>query len=212
MNHSTEVPEPLMLAAVDRAVRHRDTDVTPSWVVYAHLGFARRSGPARAAHRMLDALTAVGALERSRRNGIDVWRLTPAGLRRLRAAGTVELPESPQHAAWRCARQLAEQEIERFTLAARTALTESLALIESSPPASSSDELFEAAEHLLFVVRRLGSVSYCLHEWAEPSDERADIDHYEDPEDHDLDPSELRVIRSRRHGRRNTNQWATDPV
>jgi hypothetical protein len=211
MNQSTEVPEPLLLAAVDRAVRHRDADVTPSWVVYAHLGFARRSGPARAARRMLDTLTTSGVLERLRRNGIDVWQLTPAGLRRLRATGTVELPESPQHVAWRSARQLADQEIERFTLAARAALAESLALIESSTPAS-SDALFEAAEDLRLLVRRLASASYCLHEWAEPSDEHADIDHYEDPADHALDPHALRAIRSRRHGRRDTSRWTTDSV
>jgi hypothetical protein len=163
----------------------------------------------RAAHRTLGALTAAGALERSRRNGIDVWQLTPTGRSRLRAAGTVELPESPQHAAWRSTHHLAGQEIERFTLAARAALTESLALIESSPPAS-SDTLFKAAEHLRFVLRRLGSASYCLYEWAEPSDERADIDHYKDPADHTLDPRELWVIRSRSHGRRDTSRWTTD--
>jgi hypothetical protein len=211
MNNSFTVPEPLILAAVDRAIRHRHTDVTPSWVVYAHLGFARRSGLARATRGMLDTLTAAGALERSRRNGIDVWHLTPLGRRRLRAAGTVELPESPQHAAWRSAGHLAEQEIERFTLAAREALAESLALIESSPPAS-SDALFEAAEHLRLLVRRLASASYCLHEWAEPSDARADIDNYEDPTDHTLDAKTLRFVRSRRHGRRSTGHWTTGPA
>jgi hypothetical protein len=58
MNPSNEVPEPLVLAAIDRAVRHRERETTPSWEVYAHMGFPRRSGGARAARRQLDALTA----------------------------------------------------------------------------------------------------------------------------------------------------------
>jgi hypothetical protein len=33
MNPSTEVPEPLVLAAIDRAVRHRERETTPSWEV-----------------------------------------------------------------------------------------------------------------------------------------------------------------------------------
>ncbi len=153
-----------MLAAIDRSVRHRERETTPSWEVYAHLGFPNRSGGARAARRQLTALTEAGALERSRRHGIEVWSLTPAGERRLRAAGAVELPESPQHAAWRTACALAGQEIERFTDETRTALTDALALIDSGTPAR-SDALFEAADRVEFVVSRLGSASYCLYEW-----------------------------------------------
>jgi hypothetical protein len=134
-----------------------------------------------------------------------VWSLTPAGERRLLAAGAVELPESPQHAAWRTARALAGQEIERFTDETRIALTEALALIDSGTPAR-SDALFEAADRVEFVVSRLGSASHCLYEWAEPSDDRADIDRGEDPADAAIDPERLGAVRARRRGRRNVSR------
>lgn len=209
MNPSNEVPEPLVLAAIDRAARHRERDTVPAWEVYAHLGLPRRSGGARAARRQLDALTEAGALERSRRHGVEVWSLTPAGERRLRAAGAVELPESPQHAAWRSARAFAGQEIERFTDEARMALTDAVSLVDSGAP-SRSDALFEAADRLEFVVSRLGSASYCLYEWAEPSDDRADIDREEDPADATIDPERLGALRVRRRGRRNVSRWSRE--
>jgi hypothetical protein len=209
MNPSKQVPESLVLAAIERAVRHRERETTPSWEVYAHLGFPNRSGGARAARRQLDALTEAGVLERSRRHGVEVWSLTPAGRRRLPATGGVELPESPQHAAWRSAHALAAQKIERFTDAARAALGESLALIESSAPAS-SDALFEAADRLGSVLRRLGSASYCVYEWAEPSDEHSDIDREEDPVDATIDPERLGAVRARRRGRRNVGLWTRE--
>lgn len=209
MYPSKEVPESLVLAAIERAVRHRERETTPSWEVYAHLGFPNRSGGARAVRRQLDALTETGVLERSRRHGVEVWSLTPAGWRRLPAPGSVVLPESPQHAAWRSAHALAGQEIERFTDAAPTALSESLALVDSVTP-TGSDALFEAADRLGSVLRRLGSASYCLYEWAEPSDEHSDIDHEEDPADATIDPERLGAVRSRRRGRRNVRLWTPE--
>lgn len=213
MAQSNDVPELLVLAAVERAMRHREADGAPAWEVYAHLGLPRRSVGARAARRQLDALTASGALERSRRRSIEQWSPTPAGKRRLhralRVAGTVELPESPQHAAWRSARMLAEQEIDRFTDAARVALTESLALIDAGTDVR-SDMLFEAAERLRFVLKRLGSATYCLREWEEPSDRAADVDRHEDPGDTALDPSELASVQARRRWRRNVRSWRSE--
>jgi hypothetical protein len=209
MNPNNEVPEPLVLAAIERAVRHRERDTVPAWEMYAHLGFPNRSGGARAARRQLQALTEAGALEPSRRHGVEVWSLTPAGRRRLRVEGAVDLPESPQHAAWRSARALAGQKIERFTDEARTALADALALIESGTPVR-SDALFEAADRLEFVMQRLGSANYCLREWAEPSDDRADIDREEDPADAAIDPEQLGAVRARRRGRRNTGRWTRE--
>lgn len=206
---SNEVTEPLMLAAIDRAARHRERETVPAWDVYAHLGFPNRSGGARAARRQLTALTEAGALTRSRRHGVEVWSLTPAGERRLRAAGAVELPESPQHAAWRTARALAGQEIERFTDEARVALTDALSLVDAGAPAR-SDALFEAADRVEFLVQRVGSASYCLREWAEPSDDRADIDREEDPADEAIDPARLVAVRARRRGRRNISRWSRE--
>ncbi len=125
------------------------------------------------------------------------------------ASGAVELPESPQHAAWRTARSLARQEIEHFTSAARSALTDALALIDTGRPAR-SDALFEAADRLDFVVSRLGSASHCLYEWAEPSDDRADIDREDDPADATIDPERLGAVRARRRGRRNVTRWSRE--
>jgi len=34
MNPRNEVPEPLVLAAIERAVRHRERDTVPAWEMY----------------------------------------------------------------------------------------------------------------------------------------------------------------------------------
>jgi hypothetical protein len=70
-----------------------------------------------------------------------------------------------------------------------------------------SDVWFELAEELRAAARRLGSATYCLHEWMEPSDARADIDDHISPADWALDPSERRRREARRAGRRNTRLW-----
>jgi hypothetical protein len=54
----------------------------------------------------------------------------------------------------------------------------------------------------------MGSASYCLYEWAEPSDERADVD--EDAGDEALDPRERARRRALRAGRRNIRSWQED--
>lgn len=73
-----------------------------------------------------------------------------------------------------------------------------------------SDTLFEAADRLEYVVQRLGSASYCLYEWPEPSDDRADIDREEDPADATIDPERLGAVRARRRGRRNISRWTRE--
>jgi hypothetical protein len=57
------------------------------------------------------------------------------------------------------------------------------------------------------VVWRLGSASYCLHEWVEPREEQADIDDRRNPGDQQLAEGELARRRYRRAGRRNTYLW-----
>lgn len=67
----------------------------------------------------------------------------------------------------------------------RAGLDETVQLLDART-AGSSDAWFELSEQLRCAVWRLGSASYCLHEWAEPLDEQADIDDRSDPGDERL--------------------------
>ncbi len=207
-------PDELVLAAIGRADLHgaRDTPGVPVWAIYDHLDYPRRSMRARRVRSQLDALEADGFLERSRRHGVQIWVLTRSGRRRLRRAhlaGNVpQLPESPQHRAWHNARTVAAQEIDRFRQSLRESLGEAMSLLDAEPPAD-SDAWFELCERLHRAARRLGSASYCLHEWIEPDDERADIDDHRGPSDEQLAPDEQKRTRARRQGRRKTRLWET---
>lgn len=217
---STEVaPDPLVLAAIDRAERHdpHGRRGVPVWGVYQHLSIPKRSGQARRVRARLEALETAGSIERSRRHGIPTWALTATGRRRLaraRRAGDVPvLPESPQHRQWREARALAAQEIGRFHLAAREDVDTATGLLDAlafnARPTPLSDAWFELSERLARSLRRLGSASYCLHEWAEPDDAHADIDEATDPSDAALDEDARRHAVARRAGRRNIRLWDT---
>ncbi len=167
--HADAIPDEMILAAIDRAVRHRirKGDATKG-SIYTHLAIPSRSGAARHVYTRLRALEEAGAIQRSNRHGLLAWSLTSAGRRRLqraRRAGTARLPESPQHRAWRNARTLAGQEIERFRRELRGRLTHAMQLLEADPPAA-SDAFFEMAARLQHECRRLGSATYCLREWA----------------------------------------------
>jgi hypothetical protein len=203
------VSEELVLAAVERAERHQrraGREGVPVWTVMEHLGVARRSARARQARAALDALTDAGVLLRLRRSGAPVWKLSQAGRERLRRAEPQQLPESPQHRAWRDARALAAQEIERFRNDLGELLLKGYFLL-GSKERQHSDTLFEYAEQLHQAARRLGSATHCLYEWREPTDERADIDTLEDPGDEQLEREAGARRRARRSGRRNTDLW-----
>lgn len=135
-----------ILAAIDRAIRHRAREGgVGKGLVYLHLAVPSRSGPARYVYRRLPVLEAAGLVERARRHSIDVWSLTSAGRRRLKRArrlGGVELPESPQHEAWRSSQLLAGKEIDRCLLGLRHGLTDALRVLDADPPAG-SDAFFE---------------------------------------------------------------------
>lgn len=154
--HADPIPDALILAAIDRAARHwqpRRVEVSKS-EIYNHLAISSRSGPARHVHRRLTAMEAAGILQRSRRYGLVVFSLTSTGRHHLRgaqSAGEVALPESPQHRAWRRARSLAGQEIERFRHEFRACLVDAIGLLEADPPVV-SDAFFELAEPLRFIV------------------------------------------------------------
>jgi hypothetical protein len=210
---SRETPsDELVLAAVERAALHhaRDTPAVPVWSVMEHLDLRRRTAAARHVVSRLDALHAGGWLASSRRHGAPTWVLTASGgerLRRARLAGSVpELPESPQHRAWRAAHTAAAQEIERFRRELRERLDDCARLLDAhSPP--HSDVWFELAEELQRASRRVGSASHCLHEWAEPDDEHADVDVRVEPDDEELEPGARLRRQARRAGRRNVRLW-----
>lgn len=202
------ISETLLLAAINRAERHHGHQGVPSWAIYEHLGTAHRSASARQARRLLGVLVEVGSLKAERRNGVQVWALTSKGRRHLEQADELpDLPESPQHAKWREARALAVEEVERLHNTLRETLEEALALTTTTTP---SDAWFHLSERLRLDARRLGVVTHCIHEWAEPTDDRADTDDHTDPSDAALQPPERKRRENRRAGRRNLYLWS-DP-
>jgi hypothetical protein len=201
---TSPISDVTVLAAIDRAVRHRVRPVVPIWSIFEHLGIPRRS---RRVRTQIFELVQAGAVERSRVRSIEQFSLTPAGRRRLRRAGEVELPESPQHQEWRNAQVLAVQEIQRFRDVLRELLADASALLDSGAP---SDVWFELAERLEHTARTLGSATYCLYEWAEPSDEEPDVDDRSERDDERLDPLDRQRRRARRAGRRNVGRWSAD--
>jgi len=216
---TTEITDVVTLAAVERAVRHRPVGrprAAPLWEIYEHLGVSSRSRAGRCVRAQLAALDG-SWLSRGKRHGVVTWELTAAGRRRLsrlRAKGELaELGESPQHRAWREARALAEQRIEGFSSALLDDVERAHDLLGSPhvPGRTPSDVWFELAERLQQGCRDLASATYCLSEWQEPDDARADVDNHIDPDDRALDASERAKRRARRAGRRNTRLWDSDP-
>ncbi|HEX4436460.1 MAG TPA: hypothetical protein VH061_06640 [Solirubrobacteraceae bacterium] len=163
---TTQIPDVTVLAAIDRAERHRGRQGVPVWLIFEHLGIPRRSRRVRA---QLQALVQDGAIEQRRTHVVDVWALAPAGCSRLQGVGQVDLPESPQHREWRNARTLAAQEIERFRGSLHDVLDAAMTQLDGTPH---SDAWFELADGLRDAAWRLGSATYCLHEWVEPGDDR----------------------------------------
>ena len=206
------IPDEMVLAAIDRAARHRARDHAdvPVWAITEHLGIGRRSAAARHVRSRLVVLVEAGRLERSRRHGIPAWALRRSGRRHLarasRSGSVPALPESPQQRLWRNAQTLAEQEIERFRQDLRTSIDESVQMLDARSVAS-SDAWFELSEQLRRAMWRVGSATYCLHEWVEPHDEQADIDDRRDPDDHKLIAAECARRKSWRAGRRNLRLW-----
>jgi hypothetical protein len=196
------IPDDVVLAAVERAEQHRGRSGAPVWVIFEHLGIPRRSRRVRV---QIQALVDQGTLRQTRSRGVILWEPTPTGRRHLTRMPPVELPESPQHQAWRNAKTLAEHEIGRFRDGLRALLGEATALLDES---ATSDLWFDLAERLRLSARRLGSATYCLREWAEPDDAVADLDEYIEIADQALRPEERQRRRTLRAGRRNTRLWS----
>jgi len=180
------ISDELLLAAVDRAERHREAQRDGvSWPdTVAHLGFVRTGWTTLQLRPQRDALIASGLLAAGRCQSFDVWRLTDAGRAHLDAArqrGPIgELPESPQHRAWRHVRANAAEVVEPLCASARTGAEETLGLLDARQRVRSDAWLLLAAR-LGKVYRQLGLATHCLYEWPEPDDARADIDDYKDP-------------------------------
>jgi DNA-binding MarR family transcriptional regulator len=211
------VPDALVLAAIERAERHREREREGVMMsdIAEHLGFVRGSWTSRRLRRQLDALIAEGLLARSRRHGAVVWELTDDGrgrLDRMRRAGEAgELPEAPQHRAWRHARVMAGERIDGFRADAREALEQAAMLLDAED--APSDTWFGVAERLQASCWRVGSATYCLHEWREPDDALPDVDDRCDTGDDLLDSEELGSVRYRRTGRRGVWRWPKpDPL
>lgn len=173
------VSDAQILAAIDRAEAHDRNQIPDAarWDIAAHLGFVHDSWTTRRLHPQIDALKAAGRIRDVRRLGIDLVALTSTGrraLRRARSAGDIPLPESPQHRTWRHSRTMASDRIDGFREALRASMAELGTLLDAGQ--TPSDAWFEFGKRLSAECRRLGSATYCLSEWAEPDDARADVD------------------------------------
>lgn len=198
------VSDDLVLAAVGRAERHREREGEGVMMsdIAEHLGFVHGSWTTRSLRPQIEAFIAADLLVRSRRGGVVIWGLTSAGRGRVERAGeSVGLPESPQHRAWRHARTLAAEQIDRLRARVRDVLGESGGVLNAD--GVRSDAWFALAERLQSACWQLGSAAYCLGEWAEPDDASADVDDRREPGDDKIDPEELGGVRYRRGGRRN---------
>jgi hypothetical protein len=171
----------LVLAAVARAERH-SVAVVPSVLladVAGHLGMPRGPVAGRRLRPILARLTEDGWLEHRRAHGGDHWMLTAAGQTALADAQDRDavgaLPESPQHRHWREARAAAAEHLPAFRDELHGLLARADALVQADP-APESDEMLALAEPIWKAIRRVAFATYCLSEWTEPDDARADVD------------------------------------
>ncbi len=123
-------------------------------------------------------LVAAGAIRVFRHTRNQVWGLTNEGRRQLTQARqkrrVPQLPEAPQHQAWRLARELAGDRIAPVRLALRDALAETELLPKNKD--SVAEVWFAQANSLKMLCAELGWATHCLEEWAEPDDARLDSD------------------------------------
>jgi hypothetical protein len=193
----TEVADTLIFAAVERAVFHEQEDEVLTSALTAHLGFRWEPDTNRPLWSRLEGLRRAGLLTVIERRSEPFWSLTDVGRERLasaREAGEVDdLPESPQHRAWRHARTKAAVRVEGFRSDMYDVLQEAGDLIGQYRPVMSK-ECFELSERLRLASWRFASATYCLAEWLEPDDHRPDVDENPGP----------------RPGRRATWAWDQD--
>jgi hypothetical protein len=118
--------------------------------------------------------------EEIRQRGINAWGITEQGrhwLDAVRRAGDLgDLPEAPQHRQWRRARAAAAERIDDFRADLSRAVDSTQQLLSATDRMVTSGEWFALSEQLREASWRLGSATYCLSEWQEPSDAAADIE------------------------------------
>lgn len=171
------VSDLLVLAAIQRAQRHKAKRPVLRGEIAENLGFVHSGYTTRRLRPQLESLQAGGSLERLREHGLEVWALTPPGTRRLaagRRAGKVgALPESPQHRRWRHTREEAAARYDDFRILLYEALEAAEDAVEPAD-GPSSEVLLELSERLEAAFWLLGSATYCRDEWPEPDDARMD--------------------------------------
>jgi hypothetical protein len=132
--------------------------------VVEHLEFEPTKKTNRLLHSRLDDLRNAGSLTRAARDDGDSWVLTPEGReeldRRYEAEEVGELPEAPQHRAWREARVEAAVRLERFKDEMGTMLEEANVLLEQAHPPRSS-EWIAMSQRLSRAAWRVGSATRC---------------------------------------------------
>jgi len=173
------VPDTLVLAAIERAIRQGPGTV---WPVHLgeHLGFRHRGHSTRKLRDQLERLRVQErTVERLDRMGRDYWKLTPAGERVLAEARAEnrlgDLPESPQHRKWRKGREGAAERIDSFRALLSAAIQDAHSA-ELEPGEVSSETWLALRERLSSATWLVASATYCLREWPEPSEDSIDAD------------------------------------
>jgi DNA-binding PadR family transcriptional regulator len=189
-------PADLILAAIERAQLHHGTG-RPGVLfrhIVEHLGLTPGAWITRQVRPAVERLAADGLTESSRSKGHVYWALTASGRKRLgrvrRTGRLPALPESPQHRHWREGRETAVGQIAALREDLRHKLETAMAKLDADQDAK-SDEIIADGAQLREAYWRLGAATYCLREWAEPNDGRADSEDYV------------------RRGRRNLGAWAS---
>jgi hypothetical protein len=171
------ISDVLLLAAIDRAERHEQSEGAPRWVILEHLGLqvgsAANTGLLREPmKRLLDA----GKITKANRHGHHVWGLTPAGRRslsRLRTSGTSPvLPEAPQRRIWREARAKAAHEIRPARQQLRGMLKLAGALLRDDE--ANVEQWQQMGRDLAKQCSVIATATFSLREWEEPHDTRSD--------------------------------------
>jgi hypothetical protein len=170
------IPDATVLAAVRRAQLHMQrSQGAPLPRIKQHLGLRHIGWTTQQLRPQLDALVVAGLLTYEWHSSRDWWKITPPGKRR--AAPFSELPESPQHGAWRRARVLAEQEIERVRTRALDSVEAAEGAVNNLTKVKpTSRTCRELGARLRVAFEDLASATYCLNEWAEPDDQQADVE------------------------------------
>jgi DNA-binding PadR family transcriptional regulator len=170
------IPDETVLAAVSRAQLHTDrSEGVPLPRIKQHLGLRHIGWTTQQLRPQLDRLVADGLLRYEWRRSKHTWKITPPGKRR--ASPFTELPESPQHSAWRRGRVLAEQEIKRVWTRALDSVEAAEGAVNNLTKVKPTSRTYrELGAQLRGAFEDLASATYCLNEWAEPDDQQADVE------------------------------------